>query len=288
MTLDQKIKGKIYLVATPIGNLGDFSFRAVAVLKTVDIAAAEDTRRTKILLEHYGISKKIFCLREHNEAAAAEGLVALALEGKSVAYLSDAGTPLISDPGLILVKKALAAGVAVEAIPGTAAFLPALILSGLSTEKFKFCGFLPAKRPLRLAALDEVDDETATLVFYEAPHRIKETLADILGILGNRQMAVCRELTKKFEEVRRGSVSEILAYFQKSAPRGELVLVLEGARPAEKAETSLEITFENLTRELLRLKIPEKNILSIFKNIFKTPRNQTYRMILKIKKSLTS
>jgi 16S rRNA (cytidine1402-2'-O)-methyltransferase len=147
---------------------------------------------------------------------------------------------------------------------------------------------LPAKRPLRLAALDEVDDETATLVFYEAPHRIKETLADILGILGNRQMAVCRELTKKFEEVRRGSVSEILAYFQKSAPRGELVLVLEGARPAEKAETSLEITFENLTRELLRLKIPEKNILSIFKNIFKTPRNQTYRMILKIKKSLTS
>lgn len=288
MTLDQKIKGKIYLVATPIGNLGDFSFRAVAVLKTVDIAAAEDTRRTKILLEHYGISKKIFCLREHNEAAAAEGLVALALEGKSVAYLSDAGTPLISDPGLILVKKALAAGVAVEAIPGTAAFLPALILSGLSTEKFKFCGFLPAKRPLRLAALDEVDDETATLVFYEAPHRIKETLADILGILGNRQMAVCRELTKKFEEVRRGSVFEILAYFQKSAPRGELVLVLEGARPAEKAETSLEITFENLTRELLRLKIPEKNILSIFKNIFKTPRNQTYRMILKIKKSLTS
>lgn len=274
--------GKIYLIATPIGNLGDFAFRAVEVLKSVDLIACEDTRRTQILLNHYGISKKLFSLREHNENLAAEKIINEVGAGKTVAYLTDAGTPLISDPGLILLKKALAAGISIEAIPGPTAFLQALVLSGLNAEQFKFCGFLPAKKSERLRALHDVEDEKATLIFHEAPHRFLESLEDLEKILGDRRMAVARELTKKFEEIFRGKISEAITHFKTTKPRGEFTLVIEGSSVPEK---TADFNSEKIVRKLLDLKIDEKKILLILKEIFHLPRNKAYQLMLKVKNS---
>lgn len=283
MCYTKNMTGKIFLVATPIGNLGDFSFRGVEVLKSVDLIAAEDTRRTQVLLNHYGISKKLISVREHNEAKKAAQLINLAQAGQKVAYLTDAGTPLISDPGLILVKEAVRAKIPVEAIPGPAAFLPALVLSGLSAEKFLFRGFLPAKTSERIKALDDVEDETATLIFYEAPHRLLKTLADLFEILGDRGISVARELTKKFEEIKRGRISEIIRHFEKKQPRGEFVIIIEGNQ-APKSLKKDEREIKKIVREFLKLNLDDKKIINFLKNVFQISRNVAYRLILNIKK----
>src|SRR5215213_2915241 len=220
--------GTLYLVATPIGNLEDITHRAVRVLAEVDLVACEDTRRTRVLLDHYNIKTKTVSYHEHNERERAARLGQLLEAGQSVAVVSDAGTPGISDPGFRLVSDAVRRGARVVPVPGPAAFVTALVASGLPTDEFFFGGFLPARAGERRARLAEVRSLNSTLVFYEAPHRIAQTLADAREILGEREAAVARELTKLHEEVVRGRLSELLERFGgEGAARGEMVLVID-------------------------------------------------------------
>ncbi len=218
--------GTLYLVATPIGNLSDISKRALQTLETVDLIACEDTRHTRKLLNHYGISKKLVSYHEHNENARAEEFVELLKQGKSIAVVSDAGTPAICDPALIIVRKAHEIGAKVVAIPGAVAFVNALIVSGLPTDSVFFGGFLPSKKTERQKRLLEVKAVPATLVFYETPHRIAKSLIDCLEILGNREAAVAREITKLHEEIIRGSLEKLAEKFSQMIVKGEIVLVI--------------------------------------------------------------
>jgi 16S rRNA (cytidine1402-2'-O)-methyltransferase len=229
--------GTLYLVATPIGNLEDITQRALNVLKTVDLIACEDTRHTQTLLNHYGIKTKMLSYHEHNERERAAELGALLQTGTSIAIVSDAGTPGISDPGFRLVNAAYERGARVVAIPGAAAFVTALVASGLPTDEFFFGGFLPARGTQRRARLSKVRTLGSTLIFYEAPHRIAQTLLDAREILGEREAAVARELTKLHEEIARGRLSELAERFAtEGAARGEMVLVID--RTVINAETT--------------------------------------------------
>ena len=220
--------GTLYLVATPIGNLEDMTQRALNVLKEVDVIACEDTRRTQTLLNHFGIKTKMLSYHEHNERERAAELGASLQTGANIAIVSDAGTPGISDPGFRLVNSAYACGARVVPVPGAVAFIAALIASGLPTDEFFFGGFLPARSTQRRARLAEVRAFPSTLVFYEAPHRIAQTLADAREILGERAAAVARELTKLHEEIARGRLSELAERFAtEGAARGEMVLVID-------------------------------------------------------------
>jgi 16S rRNA (cytidine1402-2'-O)-methyltransferase len=234
--------GTLYLVATPIGNLADITVRALRVLGEVDVIACEDTRHTRTLLNHFGITTKAVSYHEHNEHERAAELAARLAAGASVAVVSDAGTPGINDPGFRLVRACIERDISVVPIPGATAFVSALVASGLPTDEFYFAGFLPPRRHarrLRLAALDRIP---ATLVFYEAPHRIAETLADAREILGEREAAVARELTKLHEEIARGRLSALVARFSgTTAPRGEMVLVIDRER-IDGVETNEERT----------------------------------------------
>lgn len=224
--------GTLYLVATPIGNLEDITLRALRVLREVPLIAAEDTRQTRKLLTHFGIATPLTSYHEHSPAARREALVA-ALATGDVALVSDAGTPALSDPGQDLVRDAIAAGYLVVPIPGPAAAVSALVASGLPTDTFTFLGFLPRRSAERRAALARVRAAPETLVLYEAPHRLRATLADLRAVLGDRQMAAARELTKLHEEWLRGPVSAIQARYVAGAaePRGEYTLVVAGAAP---------------------------------------------------------
>lgn len=220
--------GTLYLVATPIGNLEDITQRALNVLREVDVIACEDTRRTQHLLNHYGIKTKMLSYHEHNERHRAAELGQLLQTGACVAIVSDAGTPGISDPGFRLVGDAIARGARVVPIPGAAAFVSALVASGLPTDEFFFGGFLPARSTQRRARLMQVRSLHSTLIFYESPHRIAQALADAREILGEREAAVARELTKLHEEIVRGRLSELSERFQnEDAARGEMVLVID-------------------------------------------------------------
>jgi len=236
------MSGTLYLVATPIGNLEDVTYRAVRVLREVDLIACEDTRHTRKLLDHYGISKPLTSYHEHNEAERAEELAAKLRAGTNVALVSDAGMPLVSDPGYRLVAAAIRAGVPVVPIPGPAALLAALAASGLATDSFFFAGFLPPKSGQRARALEALRDQTATLVFYEAPHRILETLEDIERIFGaGRPVVVARELTKLHEEFLRGTASEVRAALaSRAAVKGEITLLIGRERAPAVDETSIE------------------------------------------------
>lgn len=222
--------GTLYLVATPIGNLEDITYRAVRVLAQVDIIACEDTRRTRVLLDHYGIKAKTTSYHEHNEQERAAELALRIEGGASVAIVSDAGTPGINDPGFRLVRECAVRGVPVVPVPGATAFVAALIASGLPTNDFFFGGFLPARSTARRARLAEVRALPTTLVFYEAPHRLAFALTDAREILGERDAAVVRELTKLHEEIARGSLSDLATRFaDENAARGEIVLVINRA-----------------------------------------------------------
>ena len=217
--------GKLYLVATPIGNLSDITLRAVETLKQVDCIACEDTRHSKILFDHYGISKPLVSYFDFSEKRRAPRLIEKMKKGESIALVSDAGTPGIADPGYRLIQKSLEAGIAIEAIPGPSAFLMALSVSGLPTDRFSFEGFFPVKPgPLKRRLLS-LKEEGRTVIFYESPHRILKTLALIQETLGDIEIVVARELTKKFEEVLRKKVSEIIAHFSKGKILGEFVVL---------------------------------------------------------------
>ncbi|HYG81425.1 MAG TPA: 16S rRNA (cytidine(1402)-2'-O)-methyltransferase [Pyrinomonadaceae bacterium] len=240
--------GTLYLVATPIGNLEDITHRAVRVLSEVDVVACEDTRRTRVLLNHYGIKTRTVSYHEHNERERAEHLGEMLEAGRSVAVVADAGTPGISDPGFRLVNDAVRRGARVVPIPGPAAFVSALVASGLPTDQFFFGGFLPARSAERRARLAEVRSLDSTLIFYEAPHRIGQALADAREILGEREAAVARELTKLHEEVARGRLSELAERFgREGAARGEMVLVID-RRPAGEESAGREAEADIATR----------------------------------------
>lgn len=229
----QRVTGRLYIVATPIGNLEDITARALRVLSEVEVVACEDTRRTRVLLNHFGINTKTVSYHEHNEHERAEQLGKLIESGQSVALVSDAGTPLVSDPGFRIVKAAIARGIQVIPIPGPAALIAALAASGLPTDQFFFGGFLPARAAPRQTRLDELREVIGTLIFYEAPHRIVATLKDALDVLGDRRAVVARELTKIHEETVRGSLTELVELFAaKSRQRGEMVLLIGGSDPA--------------------------------------------------------
>jgi len=239
--------GRLYVVSTPIGNLEDITYRAVRILKEVDWTACENTRTTRRLLDHYGISKPTVSYHEHNETGRAAELIARIEQGESGALVSDAGTPLLSDPGYRLVHAAAEAGVRVEALPGPSALLAALVVSGLPTDRFLFAGFFPAKQGQRRHLLESLAGEAATLVFYEAPHRITETLEDIAAVLGQRHMAVARELTKIHEETLRGTADEIReSLIAREAVRGEFVVMIGKAEAPQTADVPIEVMIETL------------------------------------------
>ena len=225
--------GILYLVATPIGNLEDMTYRAVRILKEVDLIAAEDTRNSLKLLNHFEIKTPMTSYHEHNKYEKAEVLVAKLLDGADVAVITDAGTPGISDPGEELVRQCYAAGVRVVPVPGACAAISALIASGLPTRRFAFEAFLPSDKKESKRILEELKNETRTIILYEAPHRLIKTLALLLDTVGERRLTVCRELTKKHESRVSGTVSEVLAHFEANEPKGECVLVLEGKKYEE-------------------------------------------------------
>ena len=218
----------LYLVATPIGNLGDITLRALETLRQVDVVASEDTRKTGLLLKHFEISKPKLSFHEHNEAKAGNKIISLLQEGKSVAVVTDAGTPGISDPGYSIVQRAIAENLPVTMIPGPTALIMALVLSGLPAHAFTFRGFPPRKSGKRQRFLAVDAESPHTLVFYESPYRLKPFLEDALAVYGDRETAVCNELTKLYESVHRGRLSELIAHFAEEEPRGEYVVVISG------------------------------------------------------------
>jgi len=221
--------GKLYLVPTPIGNLGDMTYRAVEVLKSVDLILAEDTRTSGVLLKHYEITTPAQSFHAHNEHKKVQEVIQKLKSGVSVAQISDAGTPGISDPGFLLVREALANDLPVDSLPGATAFVPALIKSGFPSERFVFEGFLPHKKG-RQTRIEGIREEKRTTIFYESPHRLLKTLEQFKETLGDRNVSVSRELTKKFEETKTGSIDEVLDHFKEKSVKGEFVIVLEGAK----------------------------------------------------------
>lgn len=244
--------GTLYLVATPIGNLADITHRAVQVLNDVDLIACEDTRHTRKLLQHYGITTKTISYHEHNEQQRAAELVARLKQGSKIAVVSDAGTPSISDPGFRLVRAAIENGVAVVPVPGPSALISALIAAGLPTDEFFFAGFLPARAGARRTRLAELNAVPGTLIFYEAPHRLASALQDACEILGEREAVVARELTKLHEEIRRGRLCELAQHYANEQPRGEIVVLIDrkviaGAERAK--ESSVAALVEQFEQE---------------------------------------
>ncbi|MFH1777262.1 MAG: 16S rRNA (cytidine(1402)-2'-O)-methyltransferase [Candidatus Omnitrophota bacterium] len=221
----EKETGVLFVVATPIGNINDITFRAIEVLKSVDIIACEDTRRTGILLKYFGIKKHTISYYQYNRLSREEVLIAYLKDGKNIALVSDAGMPGISDPGVHLIKEAINRNIKVEVIPGAVAHAVALVVSGFATDRFSFCGFLPVKTNKKREKIIEYHQRGETIICYESPHRLLKTLSIIYQALGDIDIAVCRELTKKFEQVLRDKVSVLIDYFSRNKPRGEFVIV---------------------------------------------------------------
>jgi len=232
--------GTLYVVATPIGNLADITHRALLVLMSVDVIACEDTRHTRKLLQHYGIATKTVSYHEHNENQRSEQLIDALQKGSDVAVVSDAGTPAISDPGFRLVRSAIENNITVVPVPGATALITALVAAGLPTDEFFFAGFLPSRTGARQSRLRELASIPATLIFYEAPHRLASTLKDLYSILGEREAVVARELTKLHEELRRGKLSELAEHYSREEARGEIVLVIDRTTIGEGVSVSKE------------------------------------------------
>lgn len=248
-------KGILYLIATPIGNLEDITLRALRVLREADLIAAEDTRQTLKLLNHFEIKKPLISYHEHNKVEKGSYLIHQLLEGKNLALVSDAGSPGISDPGEDMVRLAVENGISVTMVPGPAAVITGLVLSGLPTGRFSFEGFLSTNKKSRRERLLAIREDTRTLVFYEAPHKLIHTLKDICSVLGNRRISLARELTKKFEEIVRCTLEEAISRYETETAKGEFVLVVEGA-DGNQLEEDRKKDWEKVTlREHLELHI---------------------------------
>lgn len=271
--------GCLFIVATPIGNLGDLSARAIETLTTVDVIAAEDTRRTGALLTHLGIKKKMHSLHAHNEAKQVDRIIAELLAGLSVALVSDAGTPLISDPGFPLVREARRQKIPLVPIPGASALITALSIAGLACERFVFEGFLPAKKAARRQKLATLKEQPGTLVFYESPHRISVMIADAREVLGSRNAFIARELTKIYEQTMSGSLDACLAWLEASENhrRGEFVVVIEGQQTSSETAYDEEVVLQTLLEYL-----SVKDASHAAAKILGRPRKQLYQHLLEI------
>ena len=268
--------GILYIVATPIGNLEDITLRALRVLKEVDVVAAEDTRHTQILLNHHDIHTPLTSYHEHNEKTKSQELVARLEQGQNIALVSDAGTPAISDPGFRLVVQAIRAGLRIIPIPGASALTAVLSASGLPTDRFVFEGFLPAKKSQRREKLQTLRDEKRTLIFYEAPHRLKQALDDIYELLGNREAVLAREVSKIHEEFLRGAISELVRTLGGEI-RGEVTLIISGSSGLPG------VSEDRLKAEILELKgkgLRVKEIAEVLGEKFGYPKKEIYRLAL--------
>jgi len=270
--------GTLFLVATPIGNLNDITLRALDTLRNVDLIACEDTRHTGKLLKHFEISKKLISCHEHNEMARAEEFARALMDGVSIAFVSDAGTPGISDPGFRLVQKAIDVGAPVVSIPGPVAFVTASIVSGLPTDAIFFAGFLPSKQTERRKRLLELADAPATLVFYEAPHRLAKSLTDCIEILGDRHAVVARELTKLHEEVLRGTLSELAAKYSTANIKGEIVLLIDRNRESQRSAAGFT-TITTRVNELINTGDDRKTALKKAAKEFGLSKAEAYRRL---------
>ena len=265
--------GRLFIVSTPIGNLGDFSYRAVDVLRSVRLIVAEDTRHSKPLLARYGIETPTASHHEHNEARTTPRLVERLLGGDDIALITDAGTPLVSDPGERLVRAAIDGGITVVPVPGASAILAALVASGLPAERFTFFGFLPRKGRERRQTLDEIASSPHTAILYEAPGRVAESLRELAERAGERSAVVARELTKQFEELQRGTLESLSAYYKDTPPRGEVVILVAGAPPV----TVDEGAWADEARELRASGASVRDVVAALtkKGV---PRNAAYRL----------
>jgi len=274
--------GTLFIVSTPIGNLQDITLRALEILRKVNIIAAEDTRRTRKLTSWYQISTPLISYHEHNKRQRGEYLLSLLQRGKNIALVSDAGTPGISDPGSHLILEALKKEIPVMPVPGPSALITALIVSGLPTQNFVFEGFLPRTRKKRCEKLETLRKEARTVILFEAPQRLINTLKEIYQLWGERKAAVARELTKKFEEVRRGRIGELLTYYQNHPPRGEICLIIEGKMEEPSSPLSLKEQILNLLQEGFSIRETTK----IIAQNRKVPRKKVYRLAVELKNNM--
>lgn len=273
-----KSPGVLYLCATPIGNLEDITYRAVRLLTEASLIAAEDTRRTRQLLAHFDIHTPLVGYHEHNKKSRGSVIVDRLLSGENVVCVSDAGLPGISDPGADLVKLAIDEGVKVVPVPGANAALSGLIASGLDTARFSFVGFLPRKEKRRRLLLVELSEREDTLIFYEAPHRLRETLLTLLDTLGDREAVLARELTKKFEEFIRGTLASLCARFEEESPRGEFVVMVSGRQASQKTASADDAVA--LVHELVKEGLTKKEAVREAARRLKIPRRDVYGSIL--------
>lgn len=279
-------KGALYIVATPIGNLLDITQRAIDTLAQADWVAAEDTRHSQKLLQHFGLNKPLISLHDHNEAARADMLIERLRQGETGALISDAGTPLISDPGYVLVKRLREEEIEVRPVPGASAMIAALSVAGLPTDRFSFEGFLPAKSAKRNAQLEQLKTQTQTLVFYESPHRIIDCLDSMIEVLGERrQVMIAREMTKQYEQFVYGSLVEAKAYFDRFTDkvRGEFVVVVQGSSLVQDLDVD-EAQWHSLITTLLKQGLPVKQVSEIVAEYFGLKKNLIYPIVLKLKK----
>lgn len=273
------MSGKLYLVATPIGNLEDITLRALKILKEVDLIAAEDTRTTLKLLNHYEINKPLISYHRHNEEIKKDVLIQKLKNGENIAIVTDAGTPGISDPGEIIVKEAIENNINVIPIPGACAAINALICSGLDTKEFTFIGFLPLNKKLRKEKLNEIEKETKTLIIYEAPHKLNDTLKDLKGILNNRKVVIARELTKIHEEFIRGNIDEII---EKSKElKGEMILIIEGNEKVEEENNLNNLSLDEHYNFYEKLGLDKKEIIKKIAKDRRVNKNEIYMNFIK-------
>jgi len=274
-------QGSLYIVATPIGNLEDITLRALRILREVDIIAAEDTRQTRKLLGAHNISTSLISLHEHNEKAKSSSIINKIQQGENVAYVSDAGTPCVSDPGYYLIALAQSEGIKIVPIPGASAVITALSVSGFPSDEFVFCGFLPARQNKRRKALELLKSDNKTIVIYESPMRITSTLEDISVILGDREIVIAREMTKLFEEIKRGRISTLINNANQMKTRGEFTIIIKGA---EKEQ--LQITDEEIKKMLRQLLKNDKNSIrdAVAEVVTMTnlPKNKVYKLAIKV------
>lgn len=270
-------KGKLYLVATPIGNLNDMTFRAIQTLKDVDLIAAEDTRQTMKLLNYFNISKPLISYHRHNEDVKTEGLINEILCGKNIAIVTDAGTPAISDPGEVIVRDAIKNEINVIPIPGACALINAVIASGLSTKEFSFYAFLPLNKKLRKEKIEEIKEDGKTAIIYEAPHRLINTLNELLNELGNRNVVVAKELTKIHETFIRGNILEVLDKIQN--PKGEYIIIIEGQK-IKKENKLNELTLEEHYRYYENMGLEKKEIIKKIAKDKNVNKNEIYQKFI--------
>jgi len=279
-------RGMLYIVPTPIGNLKDITLRALEVLKECDYIAAEDTRQTLKLLNRFEIKKPMISYHKFNEKCKSSEIIDKLNEGSNIALVSDAGTPGISDPGSVIVKKCIEDNIKFQVLPGATAITTALVYSGLDTTKFLFRGFLPRENKERKALIDEIYNNKETLIFYEAPHRLIDTLNFLLEKLGNRNIAICRELTKIYEEIYRGNIENAIKQFVMNKPKGEFVLVVEGRKEEEIEEEKrslwIDLSIEEHIKSYMNSGISKKEAIKKVAKDRKLPKNDVYKFSIEI------